>query len=287
MHLSKLNANIWNMKKENTDSTEQTNANSEAEIENHDSLPPESENQPESAATDAVLGDIATDLTSSMPAVQEHAIDLEETKKAEFSEQFAHLVDKNGTAFDPAIHKTKKDGTPTISKTGKLMLKPNAQAKVTTDSASPSSAQISSQPEQKSDETPKVLTEQEKQQCAALGKVSANALFSVGRAFGGDEWVPVKKQGYDEAAAMEQAFADYYEASGKTEMSPGAALTIAIGAYVMPRFTQPQTQQKSKNLAKRLYAWWNQRKGKKQAEAAAQAEEYRKSQEKKEITIEA
>ena len=231
-----------------------------------------SSSQTESPAN---LESIGASLIDSMPDVQQHAIEQNDLENDSILEQYAHLVDKNNSAFDPKLHKTKRDGTPTVSKLGKLMLKP-ASAKQNNTKDSPLDTTLDS------GQLDKELTDIEKQQCAALGKISANSLFAVGRVLGGEEWAPIKSGGYDEAAALESAFNDYYLASGKTEMSPKLALSLAIGSYAIPRFTKPITQAKTKSIFKKIHGWWHQRKGKKNAQASQKAEQVRKDSEKKE-----
>jgi len=84
-------------------------------------------------------------------------------------------------------------------------------------------------------------------QARATGVASANMLISLGRAIGGEEWKPIKNTEYkiDEKLNLENAFADYFEATGKTDIPPGMALTIAVGAYALPRFTMPATQKRA------------------------------------------
>jgi hypothetical protein len=231
----------------------------------------------------ATLDSIGAELTNSMPEVQQHAIDQELENKSESTAKFSHLTDKNGDGFDPKRHKTKRDGSPTVSKLGKLMLKPNAKKHDSTKPEQASTAQYAGQ----LDDIKPELSDAEKQQCTALGKVSANMIFAAGRMLGGEEWQPVKQQGYDEASALEQAFADYYIASGKTEMSPAAGLGMALCAYALPRFTMPETKKKTASLSKRVFAWWHNRRGKREQTAAHSAEQLRKDSEKKETIFEA
>jgi hypothetical protein len=222
--------------------------------------------------------EISDSLIGSMSDVQQHAIDLEAQKTNETSELYSHLTDKNGTQFTPELHKVKRDGSPTISKLGKLMLKPNSANKGNTQTASASTTQNS---DHFGGEIPE-MSEAQKQKCVALGKVSAAAIFSAGRMLGGEEWTPQKSGGYDEAAAMQEAFSEYYIATGKSEISPTTGLILAIGAYAAPRFTMPKTQAKTKSITQKAFAWWHNRKGKKEANAANKAEEFRKASEKKE-----
>lgn len=261
------------------------NPNDDSDQSNLDEEKQELNSNPEIGKTDTApksLADIGATLTNSMPDVQQHAIDQELENQAESVSKFAHLTDKNGVSFDPNLHKVKKDGTPTVSKLGKLMLKPNAPKESSTKNTTKSSAQNVGQIDEQVE-----LSPSEKQQCVALGKVSANMIFAVGRMVGGQEWQPVKQQGYDEAAAMEQAFADYYIVSGKTEMSPSAALGLAICSYALPRFTMPETKKKSASIGRKLHAWWHSRKGAKEEKARLNAEQVRRNSEKKDATFEA
>lgn len=241
--------------------------------------PPQTEIGNDQAAN---VGAIGASLLDAMPEVQDHAIEQEQARQAEISDAYKGLVDKNGTEFDPSIHKTKKDGSPTISKTGKLMLKPNASkpSENSTKTASASTTQNASQVSENSEKTE--MSEGDQQRCTALGKVSANMIFACGRMLGGEEWQPIRQKGYDEVAAMEQAFADYYIASGKSEMSAGTALTMAIGSYALPRFTMPKTKEKIKKYSTKAIVWWKTRKTKKEDAARKEAEKIRKDSEKKE-----
>jgi len=264
-----------------TDNIDAKTENEKPELQTTDPKPPHKTVDPTQATDNASLDVISADLVSSMSDVQNHAIELEETKQIESTSQYSHLVDKNGTPFDPNLHKVKKDGEPTISKTGILMLKPIVKKKGITEQGPNNTTLNSGQVV----ETTQELSDQEKQQCVALGKISANALFSLGRMLGGEEWTPSKSGGYDEAAAMEAAFSEYYISSGKTEISPAMGLTIAIGAYAAPRFVMPETQKKGKSFGKKVFAWWNKRKGAKEANAHIKAEQIRKDSEKKETVI--
>jgi hypothetical protein len=232
---------------------------------------------------DTDSAEIASSLIGSMPDVQQHAIDLESVKSEEYAEKYSDLFDKNGTPFTAELHKTKRDGSPTISKLGKCMLKPDSGQKSNTPSAKASTTQDSDHSSAENVE----MSEADKQKCLALGKVSATTIFAMGRMIGGEEWTPQKSGGYDEAAAMQDAFSEYYIATGKSEMSPTTGLILAIGSYAAPRFTMPKTQAKTKSITQKAFAWWHNRKGKKEARAAQNAEEVRKDSEKKDMTMEA
>jgi hypothetical protein len=85
---------------------------------------------------------------------------------------------------------------------------------------------------------------QNRMQARASGTMAANLVLQIGIVAGGEEWHPRRDEqsGLDEKMMLENAFADYFEATGKTDIPPGMALTVAIGAYALPRFTMPKTQ---------------------------------------------
>lgn len=218
----------------------------------------------------ADIDSIGDDLIGSMSDVQNHAIEQHDLEQQKEKDKFADLVDSEGTPFNPEIHRTKADGNPSLSKLGKFMSKPNRKYNTRRNKKDTT---------QESDQQ---LSDQEIQQVQALGKVSANAVFSIGRALGGDEWTPVKNSEYDEVSALENAFAEYYKATGKTEISPSMGLAIALGSYAVPRFTKPVTQQRTKNIFTKIHGWWHNKKGKREEQARQKAEKIRKDLEKKE-----
>lgn len=251
------------------------------EIDDLDTDKDDLDNEPKSD-----LLDISNTLVNSMPVVNENAVSKLNEEKADTEHALANPTDENGNprldvngeTFDKARHKTKKDGSASISSKGKLMLKPKSQVTINTnpvDSISEdklNSCQV---------EKPQ-LSAQETQKCHALGSVSAHTLFSLGRMLGGDEWAPTKMGEHDESAAMTEAFANYYIACGTTEISPTLGLTIAIGSYAAPRFTQPTTQKRAKTFGARVFGWWNKRKGANQERKRAVSETARKNAEKTE-----
>jgi hypothetical protein len=180
---------------------------------------------------------IIDSLTDSMPEVQEHVIEShnarEETKHAQWSE----LRDRDGNGFDPAVHKTNKEGEPTLSPKGLLIKKPGRKP----GSGASAGSVVGVKKEPESPTTPP-----ETVQARATGKMAANMLITLGIVAGGEEWHPAKDEatGLDEKLLLETAFADYFEATGRTDIPPGMALTIAIGSYALPRFTLPKTKKR-------------------------------------------
>ena len=206
-----------------------------AESETFESENPKTETETASNTSQS-FDNIAESLADSMPEVQEHAIEQEKIKADELKEAYSDLKDSDGNSFDPAIHKTNKEGEPTLSTKGKLIKKPTRKAATGAKSTSTIGG-TGVNPQQNKDHQLKV-------QSRASGTMAANLLLTIGVAAGGEEWQPIKndEHGLDEKAMLEGAFADYFEATGKTDIPPNMALTIAIGSYTLPRFTMPKTQ---------------------------------------------
>jgi len=192
-------------------------------------------------ATSAGLASIANTLADAMPAVQEHAI-LESQRQAdEVKARYADLRDTDGNAFDPKIHKVGADGEPTLSAKNKLVKRPGRKAGA--DATAPksfigapgASSPLSTGPSQEA-------TSQ--MQARAAGNMAANLLMQLGLIAGGDEWQPRKdiSTGLDEKIMLESAFGDYFLAKGIIDIPPGMVLTVAIGGYMLPRFTMPKTR---------------------------------------------
>lgn len=212
-----------------------------AETENENVTPTETqtETQPENkAGGSASLDNIANTLAQSMPDVQEHAINQEKEKNDKIAEQWADLKDVDGNPFNPEIHKTNKAGEPTTTAKGNLIKKP---AKKGATGGTQNKSFVGSKPNTQTAPDPQQAI---KMQAQASGKMTANLLMTLGIVAGGEEWQPMKDptSGLDEKAMLESAFADYFEATGKTDIPPGLTLTLAIGGYMLPRFTMPKTQ---------------------------------------------
>lgn len=204
--------------------------------------PMSSETVQSEASPGSSLDNIANTLADSMPEVQEHAIEQEKAKTDAEREKWADLEDVDGNAFDPAIHKTNKDGEPTLSRTGKLIKKPGRKAGGAS-SSGPSVIGVKQEAKPDPDQAARI-------QARASGKMAANLLMTLGIVAGGEEWQPMKdeKTGIDEKLMLESAFADYFEATGKTDIPPGMALTVAIGGYALPRFTMPKTRSRMQKV---------------------------------------
>lgn len=210
--------------------------------------------QPSPGESSVNLDSITDNLTSTMPEVQEHAIEEEQRQEDEKRSQWADLTDNKGNNFDPAIHRTDKEGNPSLSPKGKLMLKPGRKAGAVIGKKSVVSA------------LPLVDEAEQKRQSARMAGIAmANSLITLGTLVGGEEWQPVKNDEYgvDEKNHLENAFSDYCETKNIDDFPPGIALTIAVSGYILPRFTMPKTKAKVTKSGNIIKKWWVNRKLKK------------------------
>lgn len=263
--------------------------------ENQETELPESENAPNSdsqsdsdkekegstpsgAGSSANLETIAHKLSAEMPQVQEHALEQERLTQENELAQYSHLKDSDGNSFDPSVHKTNKAGEPTLSTKGKLIKKPGRKPN-STQNKSTSGSIVGG-----TNTTPNDKEAEKRMQARASGTMAANLILQIGIVAGGEEWHPrVDEQtGLNEKLMLENSFADYFEATGKTDIPPGMALTVAIGAYALPRFTMPKTQSRLSKLKMGLKQWWINRKLKKHGLKAEPSESSKDSQEKSE-----
>ena len=136
-------------------------------------------------------------------------------------------LDSDGNPFDPDVHATDKDGNPKLTKNGRFRKRTgrrptNSDTKTSADTVAARQA----------------------------GKATAEVIFTSCVVIFGEEWLPIidAETGVNERAAMIDAWAAYYEATGVKEIPPWVGLAITMSAYSLPRFAMPQTQSKSKKL---------------------------------------
>lgn len=136
-------------------------------------------------------------------------------------------IDAEGTVFDPAIHSIRRDGSPSITKTGKFRRRKGAD-KIQSPQGPRSQINIPGAGTLDLDEP------------SPLAKTAALGYIQTGVTLFGPEWLP-------DAAKKEQeflthAFHEFFEAHEMDDLPPGLALAVACFAYAAPRFYQPQTQ---------------------------------------------
>jgi hypothetical protein len=198
------------------------------------------------------LASVAGALAGDMPDVQPHAIeqarrDADETQAVAASAP----VDDKGTRFDPALHSVDAAGNPVKTAKGTWSLKRGRKGGVGSTLATgakstpgASSANVA----QASDDA----------LARAAGTQAAELVFLAGMIVGGEEWAPRTdhKVGLDERAMMQQAMANYFAATGKKDIPPGMALSLAIVAYAMPRLGMPKTRTRVAGLKDWLASKW-------------------------------
>lgn len=223
-----------------------------------DSTTPETSASGNSTAN---LNDIASDLASTMPEVQSHAV---EQAAAAARAQESAPTDRAGVRFDPSQHDSGPDGKGLMTARGTWRLKrgrkPGTPASNRAAPPTGSTMGVTGNPAQEQAKAAQVA------QCRIAGASAAEMLFMAGRVIGGDEWLPLKdeKIGLDERGMMQQAFGDYFVATNKKDIPPGAALTFALCAYMGPRFAMPQTRARVSTIKQKLVQWWINRKLRKQ-----------------------
>lgn len=178
-------------------------------------------------------------------------------------------VDKYGDTFDPDKHQTESDGSPKLSKAGKLCLRPGNRSKSRTSKKAGTNDSKVFTPGSQAVNPATGLSPAQEQQARVTGKVAASLLVNVSMMVGGQDFAPrvVPEQNFDEMAVLESGFADYLIATGKTDLPPGVALTTVVAMYMLPRFTMKTTQTRAKAVGGKIYTWWQNRKLKKQRKA--------------------
>ena len=201
------------------------------------------------------LDDVASELDEHSSEPSETFVAQNEQRKANEESEYAHLRDKQGYTFDPAIHLTDSEGKPRFNVDDTLKRRRKRKAK--TDASAKVSEAASVQ-----------LTAEQQQQARYAGIAAANSMLVVCRGLGGDDWQPIKNEstGIDEQAELAQAFGDYFVSKGWTEFPPGIALSLCVGMYATPRFTLPKTQSRIKNGWARVTGWFSKRKRKRVAQ---------------------
>jgi hypothetical protein len=206
---------------------------------------------------------IATALAGSMPDVQEHAV---AQAQREQQANDAAPTDKHGAQFDPAIHVIGPDGKGVLTVRGTWAQKRGRKAgsaAPVTNGASVRNSTLGGPAAQPSPQAAQLAQQQAQQaQARAAGVAAAEMLFMIGQTIGGEEWRPMadKAIGIDERATMHQAFGDYFVASGKTDIPPGAAYAMMQKVSAAPRFAMPKTQTRFQKIKGAIVTWWVNRK---------------------------
>ena len=140
------------------------------------------------------------------------------------------LLDSAGTVFDPAVHATTRDGTPSYTKSGRFrkVRKPKGTAA--------------------NDESP----EDRRYRTAAEGTVAAIEMLAT--MVGGEAFAYIKdrKAGIDERASGIDAFSAWYESRGIEDFPPGIVVAIWAITYCAPRFAHQPVRDRFKKIGSKL-----------------------------------
>lgn len=237
--------------------------------EGSDTTPPEAppatvseQSDPPPSATTSVAG-IAATLISEAPEPQPNAISQANDERAE---KAAADRDSEGTAYDATIHTgAKTAGGAWRKKSGRKPSIPGSSAN------GAAGANQSSRPKLNlpgSAGASSGTVDAKVVNARAGGTTAANLLIMLSVGIGGNEWLPRQPPviPYDEKAALESAFADYFEAKGWEDLPPGWALVAGLGMYALPRFTMPVTQKRAsgfRNWIAGKYITWKANRAKK------------------------
>ena len=168
--------------------------------------------------------------------------------------------DDKGNLFDPDMHAVDGEGNPVKNKDGSF--RKNRGRKKGQSSGSEGSGGVDGN-----------AAGVDKRTALEAGRATAQTIFTLGRALGGDEWAPMidREKGIDEPAQMTDAWAGYYEAVGIKDMPPWMPVVIAMGTYALPRLQKPQTQSRLQQLKQWVFGKYVEYKYR-QAEKKAQKE---------------
>ena len=152
------------------------------------------------------------------------------------------LLDSSGTVFNPDLHQTKRDGSPSYTKSGRFrkIRRPNGAK-----------------------QAPELPQDDHRYRTAAEGTVAAVEMLGV--MLGGDafRYIKDRKAKIDERAAGVDAWAAYFEAHDIEDFPPGIVVAIWAITYAAPRFGDPTVRQRFKAIgtklgkaAKRVRKWF-------------------------------
>lgn len=171
----------------------------------------------------------ADEILNAMPEVQQHAIDQHETNSdgGSFGAESSTETDSDGVKFNPEIHTGSK------LRSGKWRTRRVSKSFV----GKPGVSSATSQPTETS------AGESGEAKARAAGAVVANMIIGGFCAFSQD-FAPREKP-YNERDFLVSAWGDYFVATGVQEISPGWGVAIAMGSYILPRFTMEDTKKKA------------------------------------------
>lgn len=181
---------------------------------------------------------LTKDLADNQPDVQHNAVQAEADKEAERKSEFSELRDRQGLAFDPAIHKVNSAGEPTTTKLNKLIRKPGRK---------PGSGKVGQSTLSKGGDNASTQNSGQAAARAIAAAATVDSIGTLGGMLGGEEWMFLtdKDNGVDERQRGIEAFESYYTAKGIDDIPPGVIVLAWVVSYATPRIMGgPQTRSK-------------------------------------------
>lgn len=194
-------------------------------------------------STVSKISKIASKPPSPMPIQSASSQPDSEIESVEFdSSRFAHYRDYNGQSFDARIHAVKTDGTPQLTKGGKLKLLPPSKRNLV-ENITDSVKRVFSKPP-----TEEELTEQEEETARAQAEAASSrdrlevsakratdSYFAAGSLLGGSGFLKNYK---DRNPQIHAIMLEYEMATGRTfELPPWLALTIGLSTDMITQFS--------------------------------------------------
>ena len=186
----------------------------------------------------ADLNNILDEMVGSMPGVSERIEDDSDIDTPDSSDDVSNRPsvtnirrDKKGNVFDSTIHSMDEAGNPKYNASGTFSKKRGRKANPTiveTNVGNEAAENVA------------------RTQALQAGRASSELVFMIGKIIGGDEWSPIinPEYGLNEPEQMTDAFAAYYLATGKTEMSPWLGLAVCLSTYTLLRMRMPKTKKR-------------------------------------------
>jgi len=180
----------------------------------------------------------ASEILGSMPEPQQHAIDAAaaEGLNSEQPNTQGGDVDSAGEVWNSAYHSTGADGKGIKTAKGTWRRRRGA-------GASPRASKVYKPTDTSAAEAQAKTQELALANARVAGTAAASAVFTLGRALGGEGWAPTA----EEVTAHNDAWTALALAEGWT-FSPKWAVVICVSAYAGPRLFQEETRKRAGTL---------------------------------------
>lgn len=152
------------------------------------------------------------------------------------------LTDRQGRAFDPALHEVMPNGSPRINRDGYIAGKPGRPGKF-------KQAHESRQepaPGDPAQASPQVQPDREATDRLHTAAFSSMMFINLGVGIFGEEWLPIKSGDIDERQDLTNKFDAWYKTMGVSDLPPGVALALGLVGYAAIRLYKPNTQTRMK-----------------------------------------